>query len=65
MARAVVGLRPDTPIVMMSGYLRPEDAEEAARAGIREVLLKPDVPERLAQIIHRQLASRKTALPRA
>jgi signal transduction histidine kinase/ActR/RegA family two-component response regulator len=58
LARTFSALRPGIPIVMMSGYLRPEDAEEAERAGVREVLLKPDVPEKLGQIIHRQLAMR-------
>jgi nitrogen-specific signal transduction histidine kinase len=55
LARALVEIHPGIPLVMMSGYLRPEDAEEAIRAGIREVLLKPDVPEKLGEVIHRLL----------
>jgi signal transduction histidine kinase/ActR/RegA family two-component response regulator len=58
LARTFAALQPGIPIVMMSGYLRPEDAEEAGRAGVHEVLLKPDVPEKLGQIIHRRLAMR-------
>ncbi len=55
LARALVEISPGIPLVMMSGYLRPEDAEEAARAGIKQVLLKPDVPEKLGEVIHRLL----------
>ncbi|MGC2697085.1 MAG: hypothetical protein WA738_14970, partial [Candidatus Angelobacter sp.] len=34
-----VVIRPDIPVVMMSGYVRPEDESEAQRFGVREVIL--------------------------
>src|SRR6266853_1189919 len=53
LARQIMEVRPNTPVVMMSGYIRPEDEEEASRLGIRDVILKPDTIEDLAQALNR------------
>jgi len=49
LARAFHLLRPPLPIFMTSGYLRPDEAEEARRAGVQAVLQKPDFIEELAR----------------
>jgi len=50
-------LRPDIPILMTSGYVRPEDREAARQQGVRDLLLKPytaaELGEALAQVFGR------------
>lgn len=53
LARQLMEIRPNIPVVMMSGYLRPEDEQEAQRLGIRDIILKPDTIEDLAQSLDR------------
>jgi CheY-like chemotaxis protein len=57
LARQILQIRPDIPVVMMSGYLRPEDEQEARRIGIRDLILKPDTIEELAKSLHRVFAN--------
>jgi CheY-like chemotaxis protein len=67
-ARAVRAARPDIPVVLMSGYLRPEDARAAQEAGMRHIVLKPDLLDELGEVIHRVLgenaAQRGTPAPK-
>ena len=58
LARALLAIRPDVPIVLMSGHVRPELEEEARRIGIREVLLKPDTVEEMGRVLQDALRSR-------
>ena len=55
-ASAVLAVRPDIPVVMISGYVRPEDQEKAVQMGLRDLILKPDTVEQLGrtldQILH-------------
>jgi PAS domain S-box-containing protein len=45
-ARELTAIRPGLPIIVVSGYVRPEDEARALRAGAREMILKPtDVRE--------------------
>ena len=53
LSRQIMAVRPDMPVVMMSCYLRPEDEEEARRLGVRDLILKPDTIEDLAQSLDR------------
>ena len=53
LAREVLRIRPDIPIVLMSGYVTSSLASRARDAGVREVLSKPLV----ARDIARSLAS--------
>jgi PAS domain S-box-containing protein len=53
LAHQVLAIRPDIPVVMTSGYIRPEDELEARRLGVRELILKPDTIEELAKALHR------------
>lgn len=49
---------PEVPVLLTSGYLRPQDAETARHLGIRELLPKPASLEHLAQAIQRAVQSR-------
>jgi len=57
-ARALLAVRPDIPILMTSGYVRPEDRRMAEQIGIREVILKPDTVEELSGALDRVLRGR-------
>lgn len=52
-ASAVLKIRPGTPVVITSGYLRPEDHQLAKQLGIGELVLKPNTVEELTQIVAR------------
>jgi CheY-like chemotaxis protein len=56
LARELRTLRPDVPIVMISGYLRPEDADAARRLGVEDLIPKPESVEQIAEVLHRRLA---------
>jgi CheY-like chemotaxis protein len=48
----------DAPVIITSGYLRPQDIEAAQRLGIRELVRKPTSIDNLARSIQRTLQSR-------
>jgi CheY-like chemotaxis protein/two-component sensor histidine kinase len=52
-ARELLATRPDTPIIMTSGYVRPEDQEKALTMGLRDLILKPDTIEQLGRTLDR------------
>jgi PAS domain S-box-containing protein len=51
MSQQMLGIRADIPIVMTSGYVRPEDQERALSIGLRDLILKPDTIEQLARTL--------------
>lgn len=53
LARAVLALRPDVPIVLTSGRVSDDQRAQAQDAGIREVLVKPFSPDELAHALQR------------
>ena len=53
LARAMLTTRPDIPIVMTSGYVRPQDRETAQAVGVRDLVLKPDTLEQLGRVLDR------------
>jgi len=57
LARELLAIRPDLPIVLTSGYLRDEDMQEARKLNIRELVLKPNTVEDLGSTLHRILGS--------
>ncbi len=63
LARALLQIRPDIPIVMTSGYIREEDAAAALEAGVQEVISKPhsvdDLGRALQSTLERHLSGRK------
>jgi len=51
MSSQLLQIRPDIPIVMTSGYVRPEDQERALHMGLRDLILKPDTMEQLSRTL--------------
>jgi PAS domain S-box-containing protein len=47
----MLAVRRDVPIIMTSGYVRPEDQERALEIGLRDLILKPDATEQLARTL--------------
>jgi PAS domain S-box-containing protein len=48
-------IRPDFPIVMVTGYIRPSDLEQARDLGIKELILKPNTVHEMGETLHRIL----------
>ena len=48
-------LRPDLPVALVSGYITDDMRTEAARAGVREVLVKANVAEEFCDAVQRLL----------
>jgi PAS domain S-box-containing protein len=48
-------IRPELPVIMMTGYTAPHMAERVAAAGIRELLLKPVTMRSLGLSVHAAL----------
>jgi CheY-like chemotaxis protein len=68
LAAAMHQVRPDLPLVLMSGYDRPLRPDRLQAAGIREVLKKPLLSRALADCLARQLpadAVERADAPRA
>ena len=55
-AHEVLQMCPAMPVVLTTGYLRPQDQELARRIGVRELILKPDTVEDLGIVLHRLLS---------
>jgi signal transduction histidine kinase len=54
-AQGALDLNPKMPIVLTTGYIRPQDQELARQVGVRELILKPDTIEDLGKTLHRLL----------
>jgi PAS domain S-box-containing protein len=55
-AQQVLAIRPDIPVLLASGYVRPEEVERAREAGIRKVIWKPSTLSEMGQIFREELA---------
>ncbi len=53
LATELLRLRPDLPIILISGYLRAADREAAQLAGIRHILEKPLTPQDILPLLAR------------
>lgn len=53
LARAARQLRPDLPIILTTGALRPGEAETAQGLGIQDIVLKPNTVRELGAILDR------------
>jgi PAS domain S-box-containing protein len=58
LARQLLNLRPALPILMTSGYVRPEDRRAAETLGIARIIVKPSTMDQLGQaladVLHRK-----------
>jgi PAS domain S-box-containing protein len=50
-AQGVLSIRPDIPIVISTGYIRPEDQEKAQSVGVLKLIQKPHTMEHLQQTL--------------
>ena len=55
LARELLKLRPDIPIILCTGHSETVSPEIAKEAGIREYLMKPLAKQELAQAVRRVL----------
>jgi DNA-binding NtrC family response regulator len=55
MARHMLKIRPDIPIILCSGYSEVVDEKTARNAGLSKFLLKPIIPNELSALIARLL----------
>ncbi len=56
-AREMLAARPDLPILLTSGYMRPEDEAQAKDIGIRAISTKPDALNELGETLSEMLTS--------
>jgi CheY-like chemotaxis protein len=59
-AKQLLKIRPDVPVVLASGYVRQSEIEDARALGIREVILKPNTVEEFGPVVQRLLTTRET-----
>jgi CheY-like chemotaxis protein len=52
-AQEILAIRPNLPVFMTSGYVRPDDEEQARNVGIRNLILKPSTLEELQVLLNR------------
>jgi len=64
LVREMRRVRPDLPIVLMSGYSGAQLAERAHAAGVGEVLRKPLVRRDIAEALARALRSTVVPIPK-
>ena len=62
-AREILALRHDIPIIMSSGYVRPEDQAKGEQLGLRELISKPWAERELGGALERALAKLAAAKP--
>jgi PAS domain S-box-containing protein len=53
LASHLLAIRPGIPVVMTSGFVRPEDQERAQKMGLQDLILKPDTVDQLGRILDR------------
>ena len=56
LAKEVLGIRPDLPIILCTGYSEAVDANEARALGIRDFLMKPYSVREMAEAVRRALS---------
>jgi CheY-like chemotaxis protein len=58
-ALSLMQVRPDVPIVLASGFLRPAEIEHARALGIKATVAKPNTVEELGAVLRRLLHARR------
>jgi CheY-like chemotaxis protein len=58
LARELLQIRPGTPIIITSGYIRSQDNEAVQNLGLPDIQLKPDTVQELAKTIQNLLTAR-------
>lgn len=57
LTRELLAIRADIPVLMTSGYIRPEDEGRAREVGVSELILKPATMDELAMVLDRTFRS--------
>ena len=63
LAKEVLGIRPDLPIILCTGFSEAVDANEARALGIREFLMKPYSVREMAETVRRALSGKLEKKP--
>ncbi|MBI9082024.1 MAG: response regulator [Desulfobacterales bacterium] len=58
LARAIMGVRPDQPVIICTGYSETVSKETARAVGIRDFLYKPMSTRQIAETLHRVLSDK-------
>lgn len=61
LVKEIQAIRPDVPIVMVTGYIRPSDLEHARNIGIQELIQKPNTGQEMSEVLHRVISSSTAA----
>ena len=59
LTREVLAVRPDLPILMTTGYVRPGDDVAIREAGVRALILKPDTVDQLGAVLDETLRAQR------
>ncbi len=59
-AREIAALRADLPVVITTGYVRASDVAATRDMGVRDLVLKPDTMEELANLVGRYLRAERS-----
>ncbi len=59
LAAQLIAIRADLPIIITSGYVRPEDKIKADRLGVRDIVLKPNTVAEMSELIRERLSGLK------
>ena len=63
-ATKLLEIRPDIPIILATGMVQQDAAQQAKEIGIKEVIMKPFRPSRLIRLVQDTLSqSRETSHP--
>ncbi len=61
LAREIIGIRPDIPIILSTGFFEQLDEQETKEAGVSEYVPKPVGPNELARAIRRVLKKSRSS----
>jgi CheY-like chemotaxis protein len=60
-AELLKSIRADLPVLLVSGYVTDELRDNAARAGVRQVIYKPNTVDELCNAVYRFVHSERTS----
>jgi PAS domain S-box-containing protein len=60
-ARRILSIRPDIPVIVTTGYVLPDDVERARDVGVRQVVWKPNSVAELGALVIRLLNENRVA----
>jgi signal transduction histidine kinase/CheY-like chemotaxis protein len=63
LAKEMKGIRPNLPILMLSGFISAEDDVSLRKVGINTVISKPVLPEEIGAAVRAVIAQARTTVP--